>query len=753
MTRKIHFLFISVLLPFLLYSTSFKTITIDGTNSGWATNETFTNCSNADAAYFTWDENYLYIGISDAEADFGNLATFVIIDSDPTGVNGSESAYAWQNYITVPFSADYVVVWKNQSGADYIEVRDYNDDNSIWDQTASANSTSLNTNEVNFAIGSDYREVRIKRSIIGSPDYINIAMFTHQDYGSNYRYFAWPSNDWTDGNSTADQAIPNRYGFILTNNIEPANSNYFNADFKVFDSDTDNNWATADNWTDNTLPDDQTLCIIPSSKAAVQISATEVASCFDLLINGTLTLKSTSSGTASLITNGTVSGNVNVERYVDEAAKDATWHYVSSPVVGQALDNAWMLNNSIAQSTPDDKYQLFRYDEQENYWIIYGSTGNPAAFGDIEFGKAKGYTVARNGAGVINFTGSVRTSDVTYPATYTSDKGKGWNLVGNPFTSPIGITNLAESTGKFLSDNSSVIDASYLALYVWDEQTGYQSERNDYKVISSGTISGYDKIDQNYVQSGQAFMVKVSSAGNLQFNEAMQYHADVAFYKSKEYWPSVELVVQGQGVANTTAIGFHDEMTAGLDPSFDVGKLKGNPDIALYSRLVEDNGVDFAIQALPIDELETYEIPVGLDISIAGVYEFSANQTNFDHYNIVLEDRKENTFTNLRWDTYFAQVNEGGLGRFYLHFKDATGVEESNLQKPIIKMINGELQISNVAEGKVDVRIVDIMGRVLDFRTFNTNSNVSMPLKLKTGIYILEISSNQSIFAHKFFIK
>jgi len=52
-------------------------------------------------------------------------------------------------------------------------------------------------------------------------------------------------------------------------------------------------------------------------------------------------------------------------------------------------------------------------------------------------------------------------------------------------------------------------------------------------------------------------------------------------------------------------------MTAGLDPSYDARKLKGNPNIALYTRLVEDNGVDFAIQALPPLNTEKVEVKIG----------------------------------------------------------------------------------------------------------------------------------------------
>ena len=71
-------------------------------------------------------------------------------------------------------------------------------------------------------------------------------------------------------------------------------------------------------------------------------------------------------------------------------------------------------------------------------------------------------------------------------------------------------------------------------------------------------------------------MVKVvSGGGNLVFNEDMQAHSTDAFYKEeKETWPSVELIVENDELFNSTAIGFNDNMTLGLDPSYDVGKME-----------------------------------------------------------------------------------------------------------------------------------------------------------------------------------
>ncbi|NCA84626.1 MAG: T9SS type A sorting domain-containing protein [Clostridia bacterium] len=485
---------------------------------------------------------------------------------------------------------------------------------------------------------------------------------------------------------------------------------------------------------------------------AVELAADETLTVKSLKITyDAFTLKSNATGTASLISTNDVTGVVKAERWVNNLASGETWHYVSSPVAGQSLDQTWLDNNSIV-STP--AYQLFRYDEDENYWIIYGSTGNPEAFTDNTFVEARGYTAARSATGALSFTGTVRNSDVTYATSYTTGKGEGWNLVGNPFTSAMGVTAGATSTGKFLADNAAVIDASYLALYIWDEQADYANSRNDYKVISSGTIDGYIKLSQDYIQPGQAFMVKVKpAAGNLAFNKDMQQHANVNFYKSKESWPSVELVVEGNNVSNVTSVGFNNAMTSGLDPSYDVGKLKGNPDIALYTRLVDDNGVDFAIQALPFDNIESHVVPVGVDVSTSGVYTFSANAVQLDNYNIVLEDKQQNTFTNLKQEDYSAEISQSGTGRFYLHFKNATAITEPAANPPVVDVKGNVIEIYNLKGNKTDVALLDLTGRTLDSETYLNSKQAQFVADVAPGIYLVQISSGQRNHVIKVFIQ
>ncbi len=495
-------------------------------------------------------------------------------------------------------------------------------------------------------------------------------------------------------------------------------------------------WNLAENWSINAIPPAVFDIVIPDVANDPEIGATETITCQGLTVESeaTLTIESSATGTGSLIVSGTSTGNVNAERYVTETY----WHYISSPVAGQTLDN-WMGNNSIVNTPP---YQFFRWDEDQNYWIIYGSTEDPEAFTDTEFGVGKGYAAARSGDGDYTFTGTVTTSAVNAPVTYNANQGNGFNLVGNPFTSTIAITVQAHDTENFLSDNSGILADNYQAVYIWKETSAYTYGDNDYSVICNTGFVGQgngSQINKDYIQPGQAFMVKVEYSGNIVFNTDIRKHGTADYYKSKESWPGLELRIANNEHSNSTIIAFNEDMTNGLDPSYDVVKFKGNPNLALYSHLVENTGKDYSVQALPNQNIEDYIIPIGVDVAESSVFEFSVYQENLDIYNIVLEDRQENTFTNLRWDTYFADISESGTGRFYLHFKDATAIGEINPQNNInIFAADNQIFIEGAENGIVQV--LDIMGRIVLEEKISASELTSIPVDLKTGVYVVMVN-------------
>ncbi len=211
------------------FAQSNHSMKIDGTNHFNTTYEEFTDISHgsntSQRAYFTWSADSIFFGIYDGEADYNNMATFMYFDTDPEDTNGTTNAYAWGENITTPFKADYVVVWKNDTNGDYIEIMHWN--GSSWDKVSSASSSSLDDGDykVKWAIGTDYREVGIARSTIGSPSAIKFCSFTEQQWGDNWRYFAFPSEDWTDANRAASQSITHYKGFTLDAGYNPNDGN------------------------------------------------------------------------------------------------------------------------------------------------------------------------------------------------------------------------------------------------------------------------------------------------------------------------------------------------------------------------------------------------------------------------------------------------------------------------------------------------------------------------------------------------
>jgi len=516
----------------------------------------------------------------------------------------------------------------------------------------------------------------------------------------------------------------------------------------TWDGSSSTAWSTDANWDGGSAPTSTSNVIIPSAPANQPVIATTDAITVNNLTiypGATLTISSAATATGSLITD-CATGAATFERYVDEASKAATWHYVSSPVSGQDLDGTWMSNNSILQT--GGQYRFYRFDEDTDYWIYYGYTGTePEDFGDATFVDARGYVVTKNGAGDLSFTGSLsaRTNnDVAYAATYTADKGHGFNLVGNPFTSSIGVTTAATSTENFLAENSTILNNSYEALYIWDEASGYDGSNQDYKIIANGAVGSNVRLIQDYIQPGQAFFVRVASAGDIVFNRAMQKHATDAYYKTeKQMWPSIELIAENNELFNSTAIGFNENMSLGLDPSFDVGKMKGNPNIALYTRLIEDNDVDFAIQALPTNNNADYVIPVGIDVLEEAVINFSISIEELAETDIIFEDRENGSFTDLKKDNYSTTVSESGVGRFFLHVGAVTAVENQIANNNIrAYFVDDNLIIENLGNQKGEYQLFDLQGKTLQTGTLTGSEIETKNVNIPIGVYILKTKTN-----------
>jgi len=467
--------------------------------------------------------------------------------------------------------------------------------------------------------------------------------------------------------------------------------------------------------------------------------------------SGTLTIESDATGTGSLITNGSVSGNITAKRYIPGYAKGITgYHLLSSPVQNQAISPGFV---DVSANPIPSTLDFYYWNEVYNYWINIKNSGgtynqgstweNFSSDANPSFIVGKGYLVAYSTAQTDkSFSGTPNTGDLAsgtgLPAlTYTADKGKGWNFIGNPYPSAID----------------------------WDLGTWSRTNLNGSVYVQNGTTGNYVSwngatggLTGGIIPAMQGFFVKAESIGaSLTIPNASRVHSSSNLYKvgsSSTAENVLVLEVESAGLNDQLYLQFLPLATQNYDSQFDAYKLFGTGNSPqIYSN--SDDGKILSINALP-QISEEMSIPVNVKIIISGTHEISLSEnTLIESLPILLEDRKENRTVELTLNNNY--IFEAIIGeqpdRFLLHFK-STGISNNDhLLQPLFYYQSNQLMIKNLEPGNYSVKISDMTGRQVAAKQVSATGAVALPLSLQTGIYIVVVSSETSRFANKVFIK
>ena len=494
-----------------------------------------------------------------------------------------------------------------------------------------------------------------------------------------------------------------------------------------------------------------------SSGAALIIDAGGALTVGGALTNnagsGGLTIISTDEHSGSLMVDGATSGNVIYKRFMTGAS--TTWHLISSPVPGQSVSGFIFANNNIA--TNGSKYGLAPYSESAHAWQHFTTSSNS---GNLDAGKGYEILITDNPGGTVTFTGTLSSLSPTTAVTSTNASDPGWNLVGNPYTSFIKMNNNAtpvydDPSDNFLTLNTSSLDVSRVAIYIWDPLLNTAN----YIAInhSSAALS---------MAPGQGFFINAKAgASTVSYPAAMRTHTQTGIFKSGGApWPEIELTAETAGSKYKTWVRYIPEMTKGLDPGYDAGTFTGaSSGFSVYTRLVEDNGVDFAIQCLPDNDYESLVIPVGLNAAQGSMVIFRVNATGLpSDKEVYLEDRASGTFTRLDepGSSYPVTLTaeSKGTGRFYLHTRQgSTGIEGDPAGQFRVIPIPCEQKIhifgsigSATATASATATLYDLNGRVISSDALrNPDENEIRVKQIADGIYLLRIRSGSSSFSRK----
>jgi len=327
--------------------------------------------------------------------------------------------------------------------------------------------------------------------------------------------------------------------------------------------------------------------------------------------------------------------------------------------------------------------------------------------------------------------------------------GAEWNLMGNPFTS-------AMDAAVFISSNAGKFDPYYEALYVYDGV-------NDRYEYAAASIPGYPESGSfgRVVQAGQGFFVlALYDKIVFNFNSSMQVHnTAVSMLKSaaaEDPWPGLQLKVRYGSAESMTAIVYNSEMTAGLDPGYDVGQFSAGPDVEIYTALLlKENDVHFARQALPLTDSDKNTVSVGIDSEKGGEVTFSAFSVPLADCKFWLEDRKTGIFTDLTSSSYKTTLpaKTYGTGRFFIYASAnmPTGVRNpQEVNELRVWTYNGKIIIKGQVSETATCEVYDLQGqKVLISRLTDGDLNVVELISVSRGVFLVRVADGTKVYNRK----
>ena len=471
----------------------------------------------------------------------------------------------------------------------------------------------------------------------------------------------------------------------------------------------------------------------------------------NLASGGNLTLLSTAAGTALIDGSGpgNISGNVTMQRYLPSGFG---YKYMSSPFTAATV-------SEFGDDMTLGSFSFYKYDESKTVsgWVNYSNplnVLNPMEGYAVNFGAASTPNTT-DIKGLVN-NGSVSLSLFNHNNTYT----KGFNLVGNPYPSPID-WNAASGWTKTNIDN---------ALYYFKTSPADQYG-GTYSTYIGGISS--DGIATNVIPSMQGFFVHVSNGswpvtGILAMNNSVRITDLSHPFTKSAITNSVPLLRLAASFTDDTAsidpmvIYLDEKATTGFDNQLDALKLL-NTDLTvpnLYA--TTPDGEKLSINALPGMTGDFCSVPLGLKLNKTGNIVFKV--VDIDAYlagkRIYLADITAGTEQDLIPDKeYIVSLDKGEYNnRFFLNFSNlSTGTGDTPQKTDLFSVystagiLKAEIGILEGENGTV--KVINMAGQVIFIERVSSTGYHEFNTSLLNGIYIVNYSTGSFSSSKKLYIE
>jgi hypothetical protein len=477
-----------------------------------------------------------------------------------------------------------------------------------------------------------------------------------------------------------------------------------------------------------------------------------------LLCNGALnannfiTLLSTSAQTALIDGSGIgqVNGDVTIQRYFSSGFG---YKYFSSPFQASTVSEFSDDINLNAASTA-----FYKYDENRTSsgWVNYKVATNiliPLQGYAINFGSIQTPNTV-DVSGIVNNGYLTRT---LYNNNRVSTKG--FNLLGNPYPSPI---DWYASSGW---TKTNIDDALYFFKASTTDQYG-----GHYSTFIKGVSS--DELASNIIPTMQGFFVHVTDGtypvtGTLQVNNnARVKNQSQSFIKGEQDKSDLRLSASFSSNLSSPdlcVVYFDPKATTNeFDGQLDALKLM-NTDLSVPNvYIVTPGGTKISIKALPYATDNVYTVPLGLKINKPGDIIFRINDMagTFLGMRVSLLDKLTGTVQDLlNNQEYKISLGIGEyLNRFYLNLSNSITEIPVNFTEPDLFSIyysKGVLKvnISSLQGGEGSLVLINLLGQTLFTNEVYGEGYHEFIISLQDGIYIATYISGTKKSSKKIFIQ
>lgn len=286
--------------------------------------------------------------------------------------------------------------------------------------------------------------------------------------------------------------------------------------------------------------------------------------------------------------------------------------------------NLFEINEALVVSCPMDA------------WVVRSA-------GNLENGR--GYSAYLPNGSTFEMEGTPNSGVISIATTNSGSgilNGEGWNLIGNPYPSPISRDALVAAGGT---------NASYFVT-----SGVYQGSYTAYGIGSNIAVS-------------QGVQVFTPTTGAINFSNAMRNTNASIWYSTSEWFThKLEIAVLGTQFADKTTLFFNEEASNSYEPMFDVVKRKssaGHPTLSTKSA-----GENLTLNGLSVNDLGQ-TVPMILEpgangnfkLNFEGIETFPVNTT------IYIKDLLTNSLHNIADGDYsFTASTSDNANRFEIIF-------------------------------------------------------------------------------------